>query len=230
MHFPSLCKFISPKIVSKKFSPSLKTPKPGIPFTIRRAPMFRGLILVGDQGVYLMDNTNQGLLADGVSVRDETAPENAHAFVAYADEINPEKLAFDEWWYNKRQAFGGDDGCCFISVKDAEWWINGTPGPSLIMELSPRYEPRLQIPKPPVSAEDFALQYQSGIKAGQSDCRHNKPAAHALGDIHRDNVNTPYFIRGYVAGYTLEEKKKCKTPKSKSARKGTVKLSKGRGA
>jgi hypothetical protein len=61
-----------------------------------------GFWLVGDSGVYIMPNWQLG---------DEMPP------VVYADECNPETLAFDTWWAIKRATFGGDDGCDFIELE-----------------------------------------------------------------------------------------------------------------
>jgi hypothetical protein len=70
-----------------------------------------GLMLVGDQGVYLMSNGDPGLLNDN--------PNGTKFKVAYAVECDPNKLEFNEWWANKRASFGGDDGCEFISAESA---------------------------------------------------------------------------------------------------------------
>jgi hypothetical protein len=62
-----------------------------------------GLILVGDQGVYLMSNAPvEAVKAAGVS------------HVAYAAEADPTALPFEEWWDNKRASFGPDDGTVFL--------------------------------------------------------------------------------------------------------------------
>lgn len=63
-----------------------------------------GLWLVGDQGVYLMSNGDPALPRDG-------------AHIAYAREVDPTKLGFDEWWAAKRASFGGDDGCEFLDAR-----------------------------------------------------------------------------------------------------------------
>lgn len=63
-----------------------------------------GLILVGDQGVYLMSNAPlEAVRAAGVS------------HVAYAAEADPTTLPFDDWWETKRASFGPDDGTVFLS-------------------------------------------------------------------------------------------------------------------
>lgn len=64
------------------------------------------LWLVGDQGVYLMSNAK---FAEG----------QKRAILAYAEECNPGKLEFDEWYENKRYLFGGDDGGVTLPI---EWF------------------------------------------------------------------------------------------------------------
>lgn len=62
-----------------------------------------GFWMVGDQGVYLMDNLP---FPEG----QETAE------VCYADEVNPKTMEFDDWYDNKRLSFGGDDGVDFVPL------------------------------------------------------------------------------------------------------------------
>lgn len=59
------------------------------------------LVLVGDDGVYLMSANLERFL-------DPDKPETS--FIAYAHEANPETMDFDTWWSNKRESFGCDDG------------------------------------------------------------------------------------------------------------------------
>ena len=61
----------------------------------------KGLWLVGDEGVYLMPNT-----------------EGETRTIVYAKECDPSKC--DDWWDVKRATFGGDDGVAFISVEEIE--------------------------------------------------------------------------------------------------------------
>lgn len=85
-----------------------------------------GLILVGDQGVYLMANLpNEEVKAAGVP------------HVAYADEVNPELLPFEEWWEAKRASFGPDDGTVFLSEGDLEALSRVREGGKLLLELTP---------------------------------------------------------------------------------------------
>lgn len=67
-----------------------------------------GLLLVGDNGVYLMSNGQPGLMRrDGKGHK-----------VVYAVGLDPEKDA-DEWWERKRATFGGDDGVEHLPWADA---------------------------------------------------------------------------------------------------------------
>ena len=68
-----------------------------------------GLWLVGDQGVYLMSNA---------PFDEEAAKNNAH--IAFADEVNPETMEFDDWYDNKQMIFGADDGVEFLSAEMLE--------------------------------------------------------------------------------------------------------------
>ncbi len=67
------------------------------------APPAPGLLLVHDQGVYLMSN---GLPAD-------TAAAETGQHVVYADGCNPNIGSFDEWYDTSRELVGGDD---FVEV------------------------------------------------------------------------------------------------------------------
>lgn len=58
------------------------------------------LWFVGDHGIYLMSNGDPG---------DKISEEPVKLRVAYADGMNPEIDAFDDWWEKKRMVLGGDD-------------------------------------------------------------------------------------------------------------------------
>lgn len=86
-----------------------------------------GLILVGDEGVYLMAN-----------VPSETVKAAGVPHVAYAAEVNPRTLPFDSWWEAKRRSFGPDDGTVFLSEElIAEALSRISAGGSLLLEVSP---------------------------------------------------------------------------------------------
>jgi len=69
-----------------------------------------GLWIVGDEGVYLMSNGDPGL-------KDEKSVTGGHV-VCYADQCNPKKMAFEDWYEAKERIFGGDDGVEFVSARD----------------------------------------------------------------------------------------------------------------
>lgn len=95
----------------------------------------KGLWLVGDEGVYLMPNTS-----DGLHHRD--LKENDHRVVVYAQECDPTKLEFDEWWENKRASFGGDDGIEFFALAEIERLVSSPPTGKqpqyLVADISPK--------------------------------------------------------------------------------------------
>jgi hypothetical protein len=95
------------------------------PEDVDPAKVPRGLILVGDQGVYLMSQqSNEEVKAMGVS------------HVAYANEIDPTKMASDDWYDNKRAAFGGDDGTIHLPAEHVEAGLR-LPGDHFVIELTP---------------------------------------------------------------------------------------------
>lgn len=67
-----------------------------------------GLILVGDDGVYLMSNGLPNLTKDKTKKNKN--------FVAYAEESNPEKMEFDDYRHAKEATFGHDDGAEFLDI------------------------------------------------------------------------------------------------------------------
>lgn len=73
-----------------------------------------GLLLVGDNGVYLCSNGLPSLRADGGE--GNISPETP-MMIVYARECDPEFLEFEQWWENKRLSFGGDDGVVFIDAE-----------------------------------------------------------------------------------------------------------------
>ena len=72
-----------------------------------------GLWLVGDQGVYLMSNSKDGIK----NLNSAKGPPKL--LVAYADKCNPVGTC-EDWYANKRQAFGGDDGIEFLPIEFIE--------------------------------------------------------------------------------------------------------------
>jgi len=86
-----------------------------------------GLILVGDQGVYLMANLlNEQVKAVGIP------------HVAYAAEVNPETLLFEIWWEAKRDSFGADDGTVFLSEEFIGPALSRVPAEgAFLLDVSP---------------------------------------------------------------------------------------------
>lgn len=82
----------------------------------------KGLWLVGDQGVYLMPNTEF-----------EGKPN-----VVYAEECDPDKV--DDWWGVKRASFGGDDGVEFIGLAEIDGLLvpadKGLRPEALVIDIS----------------------------------------------------------------------------------------------
>lgn len=68
----------------------------------------KGLWLVGDQGVYLMPNTTDGIHHAKLGKDDRR-------LVVYARECSLDR---DDWWETKRQSFGGDDGVEFLDLNE----------------------------------------------------------------------------------------------------------------
>ncbi len=71
-----------------------------------------GLMLVGDQGIYLMSSGIPHLPKEGGKEND--------SFVVYPKQCDPTKMEFDDWWEAKRAAFGGDDGVEFLPLSGVE--------------------------------------------------------------------------------------------------------------
>lgn len=74
---------------------------------------------MGDQGVYLMANTSDGIHHSGLG-------HNQRRPVVYAHECNPDTMEFEDWWEAKRQSFGGDDGSEFIALEEVLKLIHQT--------------------------------------------------------------------------------------------------------
>ena len=85
-----------------------------------------GLMLVGDNGIYLMSNGKPAL----------KDPERTGNLVAYAFEADPQKKP-DDWWHVKRAAFGGDDGAEFLAAKAIRNALEATKGGRFWLDVSP---------------------------------------------------------------------------------------------
>lgn len=89
-----------------------------------------GLWLVGDQGVYLMSNSKDGVLKDG------STPENPSHLVAYAHQCDPTSKG-DDWYDNKRAAFGGDDGVEFLDASFIEGALAKAKNGKMTLNITP---------------------------------------------------------------------------------------------
>lgn len=93
--------------------------------TLYGEPTGPGLLLVGDQGVYLMSTGKEQVKVKAV----HNGKEIERSDVVYAEECNPETLPFDDWWANKQASFGGDDGVEYLDMDslvpalDREWFV-----------------------------------------------------------------------------------------------------------
>lgn len=92
----------------------------------------KGFWLVGDQGVYLMANTSDG-------IHHLKLGKNERRPVVYARECNPDTMEFDDWWEAKRQSFGGDDGSEFIGLDEVLKLIHqtGEYAEALVVDITP---------------------------------------------------------------------------------------------
>ncbi len=92
----------------------------------------KGFWLVGDHGVYLMPNTTDGIHHRKLGKDDSR-------LVVYARECNPDTMAFDDWWDNKRASFGGDDGVEFLNVQEIISMAEqgGKPPDSIVINFMP---------------------------------------------------------------------------------------------
>ena len=92
----------------------------------------RTILLVHDQGIYLMSNGYPIL-------QDPDKPEGS-SWVTYAQGCNPSKDP--EWWDNARDFVGGDDFAEPIDVADAAIWLRAAKSSGLrpaIRWLEDRY-------------------------------------------------------------------------------------------
>lgn len=91
------------------------------------AKLTPALLLVGDQGVYLMTNAKTDHLPGGERPRP-----------AYAIEADPDRVPFGDWWDAKNVSFGGDDGVELIELDAVEQWLARARGRKrLRLELTP---------------------------------------------------------------------------------------------
>ncbi|WP_025828796.1 DUF3085 domain-containing protein [Acetobacter okinawensis] len=85
-----------------------------------------GLMLVGDQGVYLMSN-GKPCLPD---------PAGSPNLVVYAQEADPRGPS-DDWYDVKLASFGGDDGAEFLSADTIRQALKATGDGPVWIDVSP---------------------------------------------------------------------------------------------
>ncbi|MBS1722499.1 MAG: DUF3085 domain-containing protein [Armatimonadetes bacterium] len=95
-----------------------------------------GLWLVGDSGVYLMSNSKDGVPHPTNTHKGENGEDEPDFLVAYAHEVNPEKLEFEEWWANKRESFGGNDGVEFLDAPTVQAMLDNAQDDKVFLEVS----------------------------------------------------------------------------------------------
>jgi len=96
--------------------------------TLQKMGSVQGLLLVGDQGIYLVPHGSRGEQASGQNFEEA-------GLVAYAEECNPHTT---EGWYEvKRTAFGGDDGVEVIDLTTLLKWEKNCTG-NLRIKLTPK--------------------------------------------------------------------------------------------
>lgn len=93
-----------------------------------------GLMLVGDQGVYLMSTGLPVLPHPTKKVIGTGEPCN---FVVYADGINPDLDPFDAWWSRKGATYGGDDGCDVIPLPGFQQALKAPFKGKIEVEITP---------------------------------------------------------------------------------------------
>lgn len=124
LHFP--INQIRPLVEHAKNAPEHRAPYEG-----HSADNPVGLMLVGDQGVYLMSNGAPGFF------KFPKEPKKGDQVVVYANEINPITMEFDDWWHNKQECFGGDDNVELISLDDNLERLLAACQKHLIIDLTP---------------------------------------------------------------------------------------------
>jgi len=122
-HSPNYEQLYEDRYLKKGVTPT-KRPRPEDIDTSKIPP---GLWLVGDQGIYLMSNGCPGLRSDDTG---------KGALVARAFETDPDRHP-DTWYGTKVAAFGGDDGCEFISAGIIQQVLTITEGQAFWIDITP---------------------------------------------------------------------------------------------
>lgn len=120
-HSPTLDQLFSPEYQKERVTDRMPTHE-----DIDETRIPAGLILVGDQGVYLMSNGTPCL----------PDPDGAPNLVAYAKEADP-RGASSDWYDIKRASFGGDDGAEFLSAEVIRQALDATGDGPVWIDVSP---------------------------------------------------------------------------------------------
>jgi hypothetical protein len=114
----------------------------GFPMSVKaddvdRAKLPAGLMLVGDEGVYLMSQASIDVVK-AAAINDasfaDTVDNKEKAHVAYAREANPDTMGRGPCYDAKRAIFGGDDGVEFLEAEGLEIPLRGE---TLMIDITP---------------------------------------------------------------------------------------------
>lgn len=125
-----------------------------------------GLLLVGDEGVYLLGNNDRG--------------PNEPFHVAYANEANPKRMGFYEYRQVKEASFGGDDGCMFLDLQTvkSQMLVKAIPFIDLTPEsyalgcadtLDELFEEPIEKPIPVIEIGDIAEMVEADYEETEED-------------------------------------------------------------
>ena len=117
----AMLKFRKSRVMGVLSDEARSNPRPQ-PYCDGHAEPEHGILLVGDEGVYLMPNGRHE--DEGTGCEDP----------CYAEGITPSCV---DWYDEKCNTFGGDDGAIFIPLYDAWRWAESTNGIFCKLRISP---------------------------------------------------------------------------------------------
>jgi len=112
-------------------------------------PAERGLMLVGDDGIYLMAKIEDGPKHPLGGTDAPSGSRYPLLDVAYAHQADPLHMDADMVWERKRAYFGGDDGAKTIDLDSVEKLLSG--GRNLVIRLTPESMELLSLEDPAVA-------------------------------------------------------------------------------
>ncbi|MFT9115140.1 MAG: DUF3085 domain-containing protein [Acetobacter malorum] len=121
IHSPTFDQLFSPAYQKERVIDRMPTAD-----DIDDTPIPAGLMLVGDQGVYLMSNGTPCL----------PDPAGSLNLVAYAKEADP-RGSSDDWYDVKLASFGGDDGAEFLSAEVIRQALEATGDGPVWIDVNP---------------------------------------------------------------------------------------------